>query len=75
MEKTQSPKYLNEKQVSEMTAIPLSTLRNDRFLSKGIPFIKIGKSVRYDLYDVVDYMDSHKIDIGKPDEFTPESLN
>ena len=38
-------KYLNEKQVSEMTGRALSTLRNERFLGKGMPYIKIGKSV------------------------------
>ena len=55
------PKYLTEKQVSEITNRALSTLRNDRFLSRGIPYIKAGRSVRYNLEDVVNYMESRKV--------------
>ena len=54
-------KYLTEKQVSAMTEIALSTLRNNRFLGRGIPYYKISKSVRYSLEDVINYINSHKI--------------
>ena len=53
--------FLTEKQISEITMIPLQTLRNNRFERKGMPYIKIGRSVRYELSDVVDFMQSHKI--------------
>jgi hypothetical protein len=56
------PKYLTEVQVAEITGRALSTLRNERFCRRGIPYIKIGRSVRYSLEDVIRYMDSHKID-------------
>ena len=55
-------KYLNEKQVAEITGRALSTLRNERFLGKGIPYIKIGKSVRYKYDDVIDFMESRRIE-------------
>jgi len=55
------PKYLNEKQVAEMTGFALQTLRNDRFLGRRLPYIKTGRSVRYSLEDVVQFMESHKI--------------
>ena len=55
-------KYLNEKQVSEMTGRALSTLRNERFLGKGMPYIKIGKSVRYRLDEVVKFMESKRVE-------------
>ena len=55
-------KYLTEVQVAEITGRALSTLRNERFCRRGIPYIKIGRSVRYSLEDVIRYMDSHKID-------------
>lgn len=55
------PKYLTEKQVSEMTGLAIQTLRNDRFLGQRIPYSKIGRSVRYNLDDVVGYMEAHKI--------------
>ena len=54
-------KYITEKEVSEITGRALSTLRNERFLGKGIPYIKIGKSVRYRLDDVIEYMEERRI--------------
>jgi hypothetical protein len=54
-------RYLTETQVSEMIGRALPTLRNDRFLRRGIPYIKAGRSVRYSYVDVVDYMESRKI--------------
>ena len=55
-------KYLNEKQASAITGFALPTLRNHRHLGKGIPYVKAGKSVRYNQKDVVDYMERHKIE-------------
>ena len=54
-------RYLTEVQVAEITGRALSTLRNERFSRCGIPYIKIGRSVRYSLHDVVQFMESHKI--------------
>ncbi len=54
-------KYINEKKVSEITGWALATIRNDRANKRRIPFCKIGRSVRYDLEDVVNFMESHKI--------------
>lgn len=54
-------KFLTEKQVNKITMIPLQTLRNNRFERKGMPYIKIGRSIRYELLDVVDFMQSRKI--------------
>jgi hypothetical protein len=54
-------RYLTETEVSELTGIALGTLRNHRSLVKGIPYIKLEKSVRYALQDVINYMESHKV--------------
>lgn len=54
-------RYLNEKEVSKMIGRALPTLRNDRFLKRGIPYIKVGRSVRYSYRDVIDYMEVRKI--------------
>jgi len=54
-------KYLNEVMVANITGRALSTLRNERAKGKGIPYIKIGRSVRYDLVDVIRFMSAHKI--------------
>ncbi|MCA9735451.1 MAG: helix-turn-helix domain-containing protein [Deferribacteres bacterium] len=58
---TTLPQYLPEKEVSKITGIALSTLRNDRFYGRGIPYVKIRRSVRYDLQDVIKFMNAHKI--------------
>jgi hypothetical protein len=54
-------KYINEKRVSEITGLALPTLRNDRSTQRRIPFVKIGRAVRYSLEDVIHFMESHKI--------------
>lgn len=54
-------RYLNEKQLAEITGMALSTIRNHRAARKGIPYVKMQKSVRYDLDDVVRFMDGNKI--------------
>ena len=54
-------KYLNESQVSKITERALSTLRNERSKGQGIPYIKVGRSVRYSLKDVIQFMESRKI--------------
>jgi hypothetical protein len=54
-------RYLDEKRVSELTGLSLSLLRNDRCQGRRIPYIKIGRAVRYNEVDVVNFMESHKI--------------
>jgi hypothetical protein len=54
-------KYIDEKRVSEITGLALATLRNDRSTQRRIPYIKFGRAVRYDLEDVIHFMESHKI--------------
>ena len=53
--------YVDEREVSKITQRALSTLRNDRHRRRGIPYHKIGRSVRYNLEDVINYMESRKI--------------
>ena len=55
------PKYIDEKAVYDMTGRALPTLRNDRHNRRGIPYIKVGRSVRYSLADVIQFMESRKI--------------
>jgi phage terminase Nu1 subunit (DNA packaging protein) len=54
-------KYVNEKKVAEITDIGIQTLRNDRHLGRGLPYIKKGRMVRYSLADVIAFMEQHKI--------------
>ena len=55
------PIYVNEKQVSLITGKAISTLRNDRYLDRGIPYVKIWMAVRYELESIIDFMVIKKI--------------
>ena len=55
-------RYLGKKAVSGITNIPVQTLRNFRCQGKGIPYSKFGRSVRYRLQDVLEFMESHRIE-------------
>ena len=54
-------KYLNEKEASSLTGMALPTLRNNRHMGRGIPYCKVGRSVRYCWQDIIDYMEARKI--------------
>ncbi|WP_339137136.1 MAG: helix-turn-helix domain-containing protein [Candidatus Electrothrix sp. GW3-4] len=56
-----APKWITEKDVAEMTGRAVQTLRNDRCKCKGIPYSKIGASIRYKVEDVVSFMEGHRI--------------
>lgn len=54
-------RYLTDIQVSRLISIPVQTLRNQRFRGKGIPYVKMSKSVRYRYDDVIAFMESRKV--------------
>ncbi|WP_367240605.1 helix-turn-helix domain-containing protein [uncultured Desulfovibrio sp.] len=55
--------WLTEVDVSLLTKISLSTLRAHRFYRKGMPYSKVGRSVRYSLADVAAFMESRRVTI------------
>ncbi len=56
-----TPEWITDKEVAEMTGRAVQTLRNDRFKGGGIPYSKIGASVRYKVDDVVSFMEGRRI--------------
>ena len=54
--------YLTEKEVSAQTRFSIQTLRNHRHESRGIPYLKINRSIRYRPADVTEYMEKTRID-------------
>lgn len=56
--------WLTEKQVAELTGISRSTLQKNRFYHKGIPYSKIGSSIRYALAEVQKYMVSRQVNFN-----------
>jgi predicted DNA-binding transcriptional regulator AlpA len=54
--------YVTEKEVSRITGLALPTLRNYRHLNKGPTYFKIGRSVRYSIDDIFDFMEQRRIE-------------
>ena len=55
-------RWIEEKPVSKITGRALQSLRNDRSLNRGIPYYKIGKSVRYKESEVREWMERHRVE-------------
>ncbi|MEE8736905.1 helix-turn-helix domain-containing protein [Bifidobacterium subtile] len=53
------PPFPMPQQVSALTGIPVSTLAYWRFEGSHLPFLKLGRSVRYRRADVLNFIDSH----------------
>ena len=53
---------VNEIQASEILGRAVQTLRNDRHLRQGPPYFRLGRSIRYSVGDLMDYLDKHRID-------------
>ncbi|MFZ4439192.1 MAG: hypothetical protein ACOYOS_12240 [Syntrophales bacterium] len=53
--------YLREQQVAAMTGIPVKTLRNNRYMRKGLEFIRLGRSILYEKKTVIDRLAAGKI--------------
>ena len=55
------PSWIGERDVAEMIGVSVGTLRNDRSNGVGIPYTKFGSSVRYRLDDVIQTMESRRV--------------
>lgn len=53
---------LTPREVSKLLKRAEQTLANDRFARRGLPYVKIGRSVRYKLMDVLALVESRYID-------------
>jgi hypothetical protein len=53
-------RFLKEKEVSELTGISITALRNWRAKKKGFQFCKVSKCVRYPLKDLLSYFEQNK---------------
>lgn len=47
--------------LAEALGVSTASLAQDRYLGKGIPFVKIGKRVRYTRQDVLDYLSANRV--------------
>ena len=56
---------VDENLASKILTRATQTIRNDRHLRRGCPYIKIGRSVRYRVGDLLDYLEKNRIDPEK----------
>lgn len=56
---------VDEHEAAKLLAKSVQTLRNDRFLKKGCPYLKLGRSVRYLISDLNNYLIQNRIDPEK----------
>ncbi|HNR12155.1 MAG TPA: DNA-binding protein [Thermodesulfobacteriota bacterium] len=66
MQQDTSTTYVDEKKVFEITNYSVSMMRKDRHFRRGMPYIKLGRKVLYDLADVHRFMQARKIQPGDP---------
>lgn len=52
-------KYLTVKQTADMIGISVSTLNRWRHEGKGLPYVKIEGSIRYDYNAVISFIEQH----------------
>lgn len=68
-------KLLTPEDVSELTSIPDTTLAQWRYRKTGIPYLRIGRLVRYDLADVDAYLQRCRIEVrGQPTQERGEDV-
>lgn len=60
-ESPQISRYLRTEAVAEMLDITVKSLAQDRYRGEGIPYVKIGKRVRYRLEDVHAFMEANTV--------------
>jgi hypothetical protein len=58
----QDIKAYTEYQVAKIVNQSVQTLRNDRALKRGLPYVKWGRTVRYLSTDLEEYLNAHRIE-------------
>jgi predicted DNA-binding transcriptional regulator AlpA len=53
--------YITEHEVAKITGRAVRTLRDDRFKGKGFPYVKLGRSVRYDEKEIIAIMEAGRV--------------
>jgi hypothetical protein len=57
---------LTEQKTAARTGLSVHTLAKHRKLGKGIPFVRLGRTIRYRTADVEQYLIEHLVEPGKP---------
>ncbi|HVO63636.1 MAG TPA: helix-turn-helix domain-containing protein [Terriglobales bacterium] len=63
-----STNLLSAEEVADLTGLSTETLAQWRSQRRGIPYLKIGRRVRYDLTDVQAYLRGCRVSVSDPQE-------
>ena len=63
-----SKRLLSAEDVAGMTGLSLDTLAQWRSQRRGIPYLKIGRVVRYDPSEIHDYLEGCRVSVSDPRE-------
>ncbi len=58
-------RLMSPEEVAEFTGLSTETLAQWRSQKRGIPYLKIGRSVRYDLADVQAYLEGCRVSVSE----------
>jgi excisionase family DNA binding protein len=61
-------KYLTAEEVADITGLSHETLAQWRSQKRGMPYLKIGRTVRYDPADVQQYLEGCRVSVSDPRE-------
>lgn len=61
-------KLLTSDEVATLTGLAVDTLAQWRSQRRGIPYLKIGRVVRYDSRDVDAYLEGCRVSVSAPQE-------
>lgn len=56
------PVLLTEKQVEAATGVPVASLKTDRCRGVGMPYVKLGRRVRYRADDLAEYIAANTVE-------------
>ncbi len=59
---------LRPEEVANLTGLSLETLAQWRSQKRGIPYLKVGRAVRYDAPDVQAYLEGCRVSVSVPKE-------
>ncbi len=62
------PDLLTPEEVAEITGLSLDTLAQWRSQKRGMPYLKIGRAVRYDPTDVQQFLEGCRVSVSDPRE-------
>ncbi len=62
---TTHPSFIPEKRLASWLGVSVRKLQHDRQKNRGIPFHKIGRSVRYSVHDIETFLNNNHIETGE----------